>query len=188
MKRYCDYLFLTFKRLDVGWYCVLAAVLAVSLMIGGVLIKKRKADPIKALLGAGFVSYCAFIFIGAIFSRTPTQAFRLALNLVSNVRACFSGDFTAQIETIANILLFLPFGILTLLIEKDRYSLTTRILLTGLSALCLSLIVEGVQFITGRGLFETADIMNNVAGAAIGMGVACLGTHIYYQSKEEKND
>ena len=65
---------------------------------------------------------------------------------------------------IGNILLFIPFGaVFPLICEWGRK--WDKILLLGLG---MSIIVETVQMITGRGYFDFDDIMLNTIGTAIG--------------------
>jgi glycopeptide antibiotics resistance protein len=57
-----------------------------------------------------------------------------------------------------------PFGILIPLLNPKIRSFM-KILLSGL---LFSLIIELVQYFTGRGLFEFDDLFNNTVGAIIG--------------------
>lgn len=49
-----------------------------------------------------------------------------------------------------------------------------------LIALCFSVGIEIMQFVTGRGLMEFDDVFNNTVGAVVGYG-------IYHYSKQSDN-
>lgn len=69
-----------------------------------------------------------------------------------------------------NVFLFVPFGFLVtaylyLYSKKSTISNWLTVLLLGFA---FSLLIEGFQFITGRGYTEVDDIINNTFGALIG--------------------
>ncbi|MDE6519940.1 MAG: VanZ family protein [Ruminococcus sp.] len=63
-----------------------------------------------------------------------------------------------------NILLFIPFGFLLPIISERFRSLW----LTTLTGFIFSAWIETMQYITGRGLTEVDDVINNTAGALVG--------------------
>ena len=184
MQNYVPYLLLTFKRLNFYWYCLLIAVFIVALMVGIIRTKRKKETLSQMIVRVGFFTYLCFIFIGTVFSRTCREPFRISLNALSNFQDCIAGVFSAQVETIANILLFIPFGALLLFVPDKGYSFRTRILLTLLSGILCTVLIELIQFVSGWGLFETADILSNTLGNLIGL---ILGNGIWIILKR-KND
>ena len=63
-----------------------------------------------------------------------------------------------------NILLFIPFGLmLPMIITKFRNPL-----MTSMTGLLFSGAIETMQYITGRGLTEVDDVINNTIGTMIG--------------------
>lgn len=63
-----------------------------------------------------------------------------------------------------NIILFVPFGFLLPIISERFKSLW----LTTVTGFVLSAEIETMQYITGRGLTEVDDVINNTAGALVG--------------------
>ena len=63
-----------------------------------------------------------------------------------------------------NILLFVPFGFLLPMISK-RFK---NLLLTTVTGFVFSAGIETMQYITGRGLTEVDDVINNTSGALVG--------------------
>ena len=63
-----------------------------------------------------------------------------------------------------NIMLFVPFGFLLPMISERFRSLW----LTAVIGFMFSAGIETMQYITGRGLTEVDDVINNTAGALIG--------------------
>ncbi len=63
-----------------------------------------------------------------------------------------------------NILLFVPFGFLLPMISERFRSLW----LTAVTDFMFSTGIETMQYITGRGLTEVDDVINNTSGALIG--------------------
>lgn len=69
---------------------------------------------------------------------------------------------------VVNIALFIPYGILAREITRKK------ILFPLLSGLVLSLVIEIIQMLTDRGLFDINDIMYNTLGAMAGCGICAL--------------
>ena len=67
------------------------------------------------------------------------------------------GDPSLRTEILLNVLLFIPVGILA-----GKWKVIP-------AAACFSLLIEGTQLLTGRGLFEFDDVIHNTLGAVIGV-------------------
>lgn len=76
-------------------------------------------------------------------------------------------DLRTQI--ILNIILFIPVGLL------GGRDFEWKIILI---AMAVSIIIEIVQLVTGRGLMEFDDVMHNTLGTAIGFGTYVIGKMI----------
>ena len=83
-----------------------------------------------------------------------------------------------------NILLTIPVGFLVPLVlnrQKHPYLLTAGI------AFILSILTEGLQYLTHLGICETDDVINNFAGCLIGMAILAGGTRLirrYLRSRD----
>ena len=76
-----------------------------------------------------------------------------------------SSDYTIQL--IENVLLFLPAGILCPWMWKQIRN-WKRSFLLGFAG---SLLIETLQMLTGRGLFQLDDLITNAAGMMAGYGI-----------------
>ena len=79
-------------------------------------------------------------------------------------REWISGNNRIGRQIIGNILMFCPIGYLLAGIIHGRKS----IIITALLGLSLSCIIEVIQLITMRGMFELDDIFNNTVGTVMG--------------------
>ncbi|MCR5357708.1 MAG: VanZ family protein [Lachnospiraceae bacterium] len=82
---------------------------------------------------------------------------------------------------IENVLLFIPFGILVPLMARFFKKWWNLVL----AAFITSLLIELTQLITGRGYFETDDILLNTFGAFVGYVVFWIAYHSYIAVKHE---
>lgn len=79
------------------------------------------------------------------------------------------GHTAGLIEVLLNIALFIPIGLL--LSVSIRNLNWWHVAIVGC---CLSLIIELLQLVTGKGLCETDDLIHNMLGAMIGWGMYVL--------------
>lgn len=75
----------------------------------------------------------------------------------------------AAAVNVLNIFMFIPLGLLLGLVLMGMT--WNKVLLFGL---CISFLIELLQFIFKRGLCETDDIIHNVLGCAVGFAIAKL--------------
>lgn len=85
----------------------------------------------------------------------------------------FIGMITGPIDTILNIILFVPLGFFLPLLYKKYHHMKT----VALTGFLFSLAVEIVQMF-GWGSSDINDLMTNTAGACIGFLVYCLLSRI----------
>lgn len=81
------------------------------------------------------------------------------------------GRFSMQMLMYAflNVLLFVPYGfILSWLSGFRRQRTTIRVVLTSMLCLATSLLIEVIQYVTGRGYYELEDLFCNTVGGIIG--------------------
>ena len=81
-----------------------------------------------------------------------------------------------------NILLFVPFGFLLPIISERFRSFW----LTTVTGFVFSAGIETMQYITGRGLTEVDDVINNTAGALIGY-ILYVGAMWLYKRTQANN-
>lgn len=114
----------------------------------------------KVLYDVLVSGYFTFLMSITFLGRTSET-----INSISTIFSSYSqlihGNFGVIYDMVFNILLFIPAGIL---IELKKRNVGFSIF----ASLGVSLIIEFVQSITGRGLFEISDIINNTLGGVIG--------------------
>lgn len=80
-------------------------------------------------------------------------------------KAILRGDWTAFVENVGNILIFIPFGMAMALFKQIGIR---KSLLVGLTA---SLIIESSQWCFWLGSFEIDDLLHNTVGTIIGVAL-----------------
>lgn len=82
-------------------------------------------------------------------------------------------------QILTNVVMFIPVGIMAVQLWKWK----------GIFAsIGLSCIIEALQFLTSRGLCEFDDILHNVIGSIIGIGVMMMVRKIIKAVGEKEND
>ena len=100
-------------------------------------------------------SYGFLVLAKTLIHRTPTQRSSYNLNLFWS----YSQWRSEWWQIVSNILMFIPIGLVGAE-WKSRKGL--------LYAVLFSILIEVLQFITHRGLFEFDDMLNNTLGSLIG--------------------
>jgi glycopeptide antibiotics resistance protein len=82
-----------------------------------------------------------------------------------------SGDAGASqpLEVLANVALFLPFGVYLALLAPAWHWWSSTIIFAAASA-----ILETAQHLMSTGSFDTSDILANTAGGLVGLGILAL--------------
>lgn len=111
---------------------------------------------------------CSFIFVMTLFKRSAGVDFDFRAKPFESYYIAFAeGGTEVLLQIIINIAMFIPIGFLLpccfRLYEKYRYVLITTVI--------VSVSIELLQLIFKMGLFETDDVINNVFGVMIGLGI-----------------
>ena len=117
----------------------------------------KKEYVVCALFGV----YVAAVLWITLFSRIGTYERQFILPFQSIIKT-FSGRWTALIQDIENIILFLPMGFFAGGIGIKRVG---KVFIIGF---CASLFIECSQYIFWLGVFEFDDLINNTLGTFIG--------------------
>ncbi len=93
------------------------------------------------------------------------------LELFWSYRKWFAGDVDLGQEIIANVVMFVPFGFLmsALLPTTPSFKGGKKTAVVISTAIIFSLLIETLQLILMRGLFEWDDVFSNTLGAALGL-------------------
>lgn len=165
-----------------GFYVVYAICVIQSIIKGvtasGLFLENRMKFFIMYL----FYVYIVIMVAITILSREPGSRVAVYLKLFHT----FSGDIMGDKNPIENILLFIPFGFLIPLLWKKLY----KGLWCLAAGLMVSLTIEAVQYVTGRGNVETDDVVMNFAGTIIGYTViyCCKQASLWVRSRKIMKD
>lgn len=96
--------------------------------------------------------------------------------------AWYQGRMGNVRNLIINILMFVPFGFWLPLGVKIFRSFWK----TTVAGLGVTLLIEVLQLVTNRGIFECDDILNNVVGTIIGYGFFVLGRWLFAEKNKKK--
>lgn len=161
-----------------GFYVVYAIGVIQSIKKGITLTELFREHKLKYFLMYLFYVYLVIVFALTILSRESGSRGDVSLKLFDT----FTGDIMGDKNPIENILLFIPLGFLMPLLWK-RYYKGLWCLATGLM---LSLSIEGIQYVTGRGYVQTDDVVMNFAGTFIGYTViyCCKQASLWIRSRK----
>lgn len=156
-------------------YAVLGGIIAAVLCAAWLCLyvfmfrRKQKKFPLRKILPAAVFMCYLMIVAGAVFFSRSDSVYRLVhlrpLYLYSEAWHTFGTAVWRNL--ILNICMFVPFGILLPLLSDKLKSLWKTV---GIGC-AASILIECVQYITGRGQACTDDVINNTAGALIGYGL-----------------
>ncbi len=169
--RVSDLISLGMRYMKLG--LVLVAILGIAAAATGVVYKKkyggsRKLPGKKTLLYGAFLCYLVVVFGATTLSRGGFYEDIVRLQLFYSYRDAWN-DFsiTEWRNIILNILMFVPLGfLLPCLHGKFRKAGWTY-----LAGLVLTAVIEILQLVLKRGIFEMDDLLNNLVGTMIGYGL-----------------
>lgn len=117
-----------------------------------------------------FFEYVAFLLCMTVFFRESVE--HRTFNLIpfwSYTAENADLQHSLYVEALMNVLMFVPFGLLAGCVFK-RIGWKKMLV----ASLCLSVLIETLQFILKRGFAEFDDVFHNTLGAVIGFGVYAL--------------
>ncbi|MBQ6336642.1 MAG: VanZ family protein [Ruminococcus sp.] len=167
---YLIHLVLIIQRIEPVWkFTVVAFFLFVS-VINTFLFIKRKNRLGAAVINSVFLTYVFLVLVFTILSRESNYFLKYDLNIIIHYYRIFLGDFPYVLELLKNLFLFFPFGLLfPLFLYYNSKWFTYYKRLTILSASIFSFIIEATQLVSGQGVFELSDLLNNTLGAVFGL-------------------
>ena len=111
--------------------------------------------------------YLSFVATITIVTRIPSHNAQYRLMLFWSYKAIAAGQTDLIAEVFWNFVLFIPIGIILMLLITHRF----RFLLSLGCGLLMSAGIEVIQLIFHRGLFEFDDMVHNTLGTLIGIGI-----------------
>lgn len=119
----------------------------------------------KLFLGALFIGYVVFVLELTMLGRGNSHFLQMNLHPFSDYVEAWNKYSLRDLQNgIFNIIMFIPMGILLPFISR-KFKAFKWLLLVVVSS---TLFIETYQTLSGAGLFELADIMNNTLGGIFG--------------------
>lgn len=144
---------------------------------------KGRMLPSPVLYFLFFWNACMMAYI-SIFCRIPGSRDRVDLTLFGFLNR----GPAAMAFAVENVLFFIPFGfLLSMLLQKTKQAKRKFWFLKSIvSGMLVSIIIEGIQFVTKCGFVQAEDVLMNTVGAVVG-SILAAGWQIFmrFQKKEE---
>ncbi|MDY2628743.1 MAG: VanZ family protein [Lachnospiraceae bacterium] len=118
----------------------------------------------QAVAGLLMTVFLAIVFGSTVFTRIPDGVHRYNLEVFWSWRAVFAGDREIAKESILNIFLLMPAGVLLPFMWNRKLSWLHGLL----AGAAVSAIIETCQLVFCRGLFEWDDMIHNGIGCMVG--------------------
>ncbi|WP_255505068.1 VanZ family protein [Lysinibacillus sphaericus] len=142
--------------------------------------RKKQIRIKKLVLGAVFIGYIIFVLELTVFGRGTSHFLQMNLQPFSGYIDAWKKYSLRDLQNcIFNILMFVPLGIFLPLISS-KFKKFKWLLLIVISA---TLSIETYQTLSGAGIFELDDLMNNSLGGIMGYQFYRLGASIVHHKK-----
>ncbi|UPW85392.1 VanZ family protein [Lysinibacillus sp. Ag94] len=142
--------------------------------------RKKQIRIKKLVLGAVFIGYIIFVLELTVFGRGTSHSLQMNLQPFSGYIDAWKKYSLRDLQNcIFNILMFVPLGIFLPLISS-KFKKFKWLLLIVISA---TLSIETYQTLSGAGIFELDDLMNNSLGGIMGYQLYKLGASIVDHKK-----
>ncbi|GKU77207.1 VanZ family protein [Paenibacillus sp. L3-i20] len=134
----------------------------------------------KLFLGALFIGYVVFVLQLTMFGRGNSHFLEMSLHPFSSYIEAWNKYSLRDLQNcIFNIIMFIPMGILLPLISRKCNAFKWLLLIVVSS----TLFIETYQTLSGSGLFELDDIINNTLGGILGYQLYRLVSSIVHNKK-----
>jgi len=143
------------------YYLVALTLGVIVAMIGNYRCKNKRKSVVMGLI----IAYLTLVFSLTIIARTPT-GHNYELMLFWSYIEIYKGNTIFIYDNILNVLMLMPLGVL-LSVGFDQITCKQA----ALSGFLVSLIIEVMQLLTRRGLFEFDDILHNTLGCLLGYAI-----------------
>lgn len=142
------------------------SVLCIVMALGFIVYRVQRMK--KFVMVALAIEYYFLVLCSTVICRTAPVSKRVELMPFYNYADIWNGiDFKRTVmEILLNVALFVPIGfLLGGMVHKGFVK-------TCLIGCILSILIELLQFATGRGLCETNDVIHNTVGCMVGYAAA----------------
>ena len=141
---------------------------------------KRKIKGISCIILPILAFYLSFVVTITVIGRIPSNNIQYNFKLFWSYQAIANGEFDLVSQVFWNVVLFIPIGILLMLMMTSKH----RMLFSIVSGVLLSVAIEIMQLVFHRGFFEFDDIVHNTFGTVI--GISLIGLVSVFRKKTSK--
>lgn len=165
-----------FETIKSNMYLGIVGVIILAVLIGvgyfliyKKLLRGRKKMTAKQLIMIGLIAGYLIMVMGLTFLNRPSGMFHsFNFSILSSYKEAWNNfDVRTWQSLIFNIIMFVPLGILLPIVHKRFQNIT----FTLAAGLMLTLLIELLQFVTASGVFDLADIFNNLMGTLVGYSI-----------------
>lgn len=111
-----------------------------------------------------FIVYLMIVFHSTVFGRDTSDTMKYELLPLWSYWKVIRGEYSFVLEILLNYMMLIPIGFLIPHIFNKKINIRYGLLL----GLCISCLIELLQLVLCRGLFEWDDILHNGIGCMIG--------------------
>lgn len=132
--------------------------------------RKRMVSLVQMTAMVMLIPFVFLVFSSTVLSRTPFSDYKYRLIPFWSYREILRGSRFLFWEDVLNVFMLMPVGIL-LPVIIDRYvkhHCGRKVIFAGF---LISAVIEILQLLLKRGLFEFDDMIHNTIGVAIGYGI-----------------
>ena len=160
-----EYLVDLFQGVPIAVYLVLLLALFIGVTI--ILFIKGFRGGHRIIAGLLLSVYILLVYCSTVFYRPgPSAINEYGFRPFGNYKAILDGRTDLIPESVMNVLVFIPIGIL---VKMSFSKLGIKsVLIIGM---CLSLSIEVMQFVFDRGCSDVGDVINNTVGCMFGYGI-----------------
>ena len=128
----------------------------------------------KKIIGLFLAEYVLLILCSTVFFRRLTEGLSYCIHPFWSYTAIQNGRNDLVPVIIMNVLVFIPVGLLVGLILIKKQNLLKAGIIALCSGLCVSVLIEQLQFFLKRGLAELDDVIHNTLGCLIGFMIVAI--------------
>ena len=126
--------------------------------------------------------YLAALIGVTLLNSNRVEMQSLNMNPINNINELFGENSVHQLRgCLSNILFFVPLGILGAINFRKH-----KIILTVVTGLTVSVILEALQYVLHRGCAESMDVICNTFGALLGATVTVFILYIFNRNHKAK--
>ena len=146
---------------------------------------------LRAFSFTASVLYYYLVLMSTVFTRPEHPGMRYKLEPFWSYKLAYAGNTELAKEIVLNIIMFIPMGFLiTYVVDSLKMTYNKRVFrqvvlrLSLLVGIVCSAMIEILQLLLHRGLFEWDDIIDNTMGFLIGAGIYILICRCFRKRKD----